>query len=84
MTRSTFMKVGLAALTVTAAGALGFASTEKDRPDCPGKIVCPLTGELVCLDQCPNLDTTQIDFQNELSTDTFSQSTLPPCCAKNS
>ncbi|GJQ27680.1 MAG: hypothetical protein HBSAPP02_27120 [Phycisphaerae bacterium] len=24
-----------------------------DRPDCPGKIVCPLTGEEVCRDRCP-------------------------------
>jgi len=24
-----------------------------DRPDCPGKIVCPLTGQLVCKDRCP-------------------------------
>lgn len=24
-----------------------------DRPDCPGKVACPLTGELVCRDRCP-------------------------------
>ena len=27
------------------------ASTE--RADCPGKIVCPLTGEVICADRCP-------------------------------
>ena len=25
----------------------------QERPDCPGKIICPLTGELVCKDRCP-------------------------------
>jgi hypothetical protein len=24
-----------------------------DRPDCPGKIICPLSGEPVCRDRCP-------------------------------
>ena len=25
----------------------------QDRPDCPGKIICPLTVDLVCKDRCP-------------------------------
>lgn len=29
------------------------AQLDPDRPDCPGRIVCPLTGELVCRDRCP-------------------------------
>ncbi len=33
------------------AGSMGVASLE--RADCPGKIVCPITGELVCIDECP-------------------------------
>ena len=44
----------LLALTLGAASALtadGDATLE--RPDCPGKIECPLTGELVCKDRCP-------------------------------
>lgn len=24
-----------------------------ERPDCPGKIVCPLAGDEVCVDRCP-------------------------------
>ena len=32
------------------------ARVSADRPDCPGKIVCPLTGELVCKDRCPGRD----------------------------
>ncbi len=47
-----------ATATLAAAGALsGCASGERvvsaERADCPGKIVCPLTGELVCIDRCP-------------------------------
>ena len=48
------------AATMAAAAALGgagWASTGQtasaERADCPGKIVCPITGELVCIDQCP-------------------------------
>lgn len=39
------------ALGVTAFAVSSSSPTERD--DCPGKIVCPLTGELVCEDQCP-------------------------------
>ena len=28
-------------------------AADTTRPDCPGKIVCPLTGDQVCADQCP-------------------------------
>ncbi|MGE3108374.1 MAG: hypothetical protein AB7G11_03865 [Phycisphaerales bacterium] len=24
-----------------------------ERADCPGKIVCAITGELICADRCP-------------------------------
>ena len=36
--------------------------------DCPGKIVCPIDGELVCRDECP---------LGEASTKT---SAVPVCC----
>jgi hypothetical protein len=44
------------ALAVIALGGLfalplAFAGTQ--RSDCPGKVVCPLTGEEVCKDECP-------------------------------
>ncbi len=55
MKRKTIM-----AATITGAAALGAAAGlatkgqgAAERPDCPGKIVCPLTGELICADQCP-------------------------------
>ncbi len=53
------MKKGMAmaAMGAMAAGAAvaGSASAPPppERADCPGKIICPLTGELVCIDQCP-------------------------------
>jgi hypothetical protein len=42
------------------------------RPDCPGKIVCPLTGELVCKDRCPLGEA-----------DTTDDSTALPCCQRS-
>jgi hypothetical protein len=40
---------------------LGLVAASSDRPDCPGKIECPLTGELVCRDQCPTVDPNRPD-----------------------
>ncbi len=50
----TLVVVGL--LGLAALGALKPAAVEADRPDCPGKIICPETGELICRDQCPTVD----------------------------
>ncbi len=40
---------------VLAGGILAFEleTNREQRPDCPGKIVCPVSGELVCRDRCP-------------------------------
>lgn len=38
------------------------------RADCPGKIVCPVTGERVCADRCA------------LGAEGAPGSSLPPCC----
>lgn len=43
-----------AALLGSGALAYALASGEK-REDCPGKIICPLTGQEICKDQCPLL-----------------------------
>ena len=32
-----------------------------ERTDCPGKIVCPQTGELICRDRCPTIDPQRAD-----------------------
>lgn len=46
-----------ATATMAAAALTGCSSTGQmastERADCPGKIVCPITGELVCIDRCP-------------------------------
>jgi hypothetical protein len=47
---STAMVAGLA---LTAFGGVRLFASAAERPDCPGKIVCPLTGKLVCKDRCP-------------------------------
>jgi len=51
----------VAILTVAAFGAMRWAAASTEQPDCPGKIVCPLTGELVCRDQCPTVDSNRPD-----------------------
>lgn len=45
-----------AGVPLTGAGASG-----GERPDCPGKITCPLTGEEVCRDACPTVDANRSD-----------------------
>jgi len=42
---------GVAAASAVAAYMVG--SPGHEREDCPGKIICPITGELICADQCP-------------------------------
>lgn len=49
-------------LAVAGSGPLG-------RPDCPGTVVCPLTGETVCRDRCP------------LNAEARETPTSAPCCA---
>lgn len=43
----------LGLVAAVAAGATTIHQARAERADCPGKIVCPLTGELVCRDKCP-------------------------------
>ena len=64
------------ALLIIGSGLTTSALSESERPDCPGKIICPLTGELVCKDRCPlGVDETQPEDDQ--------QAQLPACCRKN-
>ena len=45
--------VAVLALSGLVALPLAFAGARQERSDCPGKVVCPLTGEEVCKDRCP-------------------------------
>lgn len=59
-------------LLATGAGVTAYAATSSlnpQREDCPGKIVCPLTGNLVCEDRCPLGEYVEVD-----------QTELPNCC----
>ncbi len=48
--------VGLVALV-----GVVFARASSERSDCPGKIVCPLTGQEICRDKCPTVDPNRAD-----------------------
>lgn len=53
--------VVLAMVVVMASGAVGV-----QRDDCPGKVVCPLTGEQVCKDLCPLIDVARDDCPGQI------------------
>ena len=53
--------LSLGGLVLVAASALGVAAASSERADCPGKVTCPLTGEVICRDQCPNIDPNRPD-----------------------
>ncbi len=54
------LSLAAAAVLCGAAYSLAFA-TSGERSDCPGKVVCPITGEEVCKDRCPLLDAARDD-----------------------
>ena len=63
MTRRAYILplVALATLGLATLGSYALTQRQATRPDCPGKIVCPQTGELVCRDQCPTVDPNRRD-----------------------
>lgn len=64
----------LTALAIAAMAAVAYAAARPsfagvgtaDRPDCPGKIRCPITGEMVCRDQCPRIDANRPDCPGKI------------------
>ncbi len=54
-TQKVLMLAVVVSVGVVAAGA-ALAQSRADGASCPGKIICPLTGEKVCLDKCPAVD----------------------------
>lgn len=48
------------------------------RPDCPGQIVCPISGELVCRDECPLASSETKNAANEQP-----QTETKSCCCQN-
>jgi len=57
--------VGLLLMVGVSMAAYGF-SQSGERADCPGKVVCPLTGEEVCKDQCPLVDANRDDCPGKI------------------
>lgn len=63
-----FVKKGwlLAMLVLgAAAGAYGFSQVD-EQSACPGRLVCALTGEEVCKDDCPLVDASRSDCPGKI------------------
>ena len=59
--RWTLSALALAMLGVATLGAVKLAAGNSGRADCPGKIVCPETGQLICRDKCSTIDQNRPD-----------------------
>lgn len=76
MTRRTIMATTVTGLAAaTALGAYMSRPSQIQREDCPGKIICPITGELICADECPAEAVTTIELP------VANASGVPACCA---
>ena len=53
MRKATIMTMTAGTLIAGAAAVAVNRTSSAERDDCPGKIICPATGELICADQCP-------------------------------
>lgn len=72
MTKRMWLRRLLIVAGVLTLGGIGWAATSSERPDCPGKIVCPLTGKLICKDRCPA----------NAAIGKVGDTAVPPCCSK--
>lgn len=71
------------AAVVAASSYTASVSSCTDRIDCPGKIICPLTGELVCEDQCPmGLDAPRTNRSANPDANTIVNSIENPSCCQ--
>lgn len=68
MTRRTLLTTAVAAGLIGLAGFAALATAAAaGRPDCPGKIVCPQTGQLICRDKCPTVDPNRPDCPGRIT-----------------
>jgi hypothetical protein len=73
MKRSVLMATAVTGVAAASAVAAYMASSPKaERENCPGKIVCPITGDLICADQCP---------AEAAKTVALPVADVPSCCA---
>lgn len=66
MKRMALASALLAVVTGGSVLAYGITRPSVGRPDCPGTVVCPLTGEEVCKDRCPLLDSLRSDCPGKI------------------
>jgi len=59
--RWTLSALAVAMLGIATLGAVKLATADSGRADCPGKIVCPQTGKLICRDKCQTIDRNRPD-----------------------
>jgi hypothetical protein len=60
----TFKTLSLATAAMVglvAVGGLLFAQSRGETAACSEKIICPITGKLICRDECPNVDPNRAD-----------------------
>ena len=55
-TFKTLTLASAATVGLVAVASIVLAQSRVERPDCPGKITCPQTGEIICRDKCPTVD----------------------------
>lgn len=58
--------LGLGGLLILTAGAFAVSAANSERANCPGKVICPLSGEIVCKDQCPAVDPNRPDCPGKI------------------
>ncbi len=82
-------QIVISSFLALSAGSIGAATARylatepsPERADCPGKITCPLTGELVCKDRCPLGAEGVTEPASEAASKTTEAAKTPSCCAK--
>ena len=60
-TRKNLILAAASLVGIVAVTGIVLAQASTERPDCPGKITCPQTGEIICRDQCPTVDPNRPD-----------------------
>lgn len=63
---STLSIAVVAAVAIAAARPSFVGAGAADRPDCPGKIRCPISGEMICRDKCPRIDANRADCPGKI------------------
>jgi len=56
----------LVAIAMGGLAAYSLASARAEARHCPGKVVCPITGDEVCKDKCPLVDADRADCPGKI------------------